>query len=251
MVLHAAELDEEVVDAAINTVSVDQSCNDHGMVGGAAQRAGPKFGAGDGRRVDHPAPTRLAALGFGQEGGRRLQRAHVASMPEFRLRVATDHLPITNERQPFGLLLIIAQGHDVGNEHHPVQGGWQILPQCLQQDRKVLAHDDLTVAFVADSELAAHLDKPHVLGHGTDVTFRAVQVVDVIVAEDAGRIGGDHFLQESSPFRLVLATVQHVGDALHVERGALSFSFQIGVHPCCLLRDAGIVIVTVGMMDDG
>ena len=133
------------MNASVLPVAVDELRNDHGMVGRPTQRARPEFTRRQGRRIDDPRPSLITALALGEEGGRGFQGSDVGPMPQLRLGIAADHLPIATQRQPLGLLLVVAEAANVGDEHHPVQGGGDVVGDRGHEGGEVRRFGNLSV----------------------------------------------------------------------------------------------------------
>ena len=174
----------------------------------------------------------MTALALGEEGGGGLQGSDVRSMAQLRLGVAANHLPVAAQRQPLGLLLVVAEAFDVGQEHDPMQRDGQIVGRRGHESGKVLRQSDLAVGtrFGSDAMRAAQLDEADELGQRPDVPVLAVEVGVVVVGEDAGGVSGDESLQLPSSGRLVLAPIEEGGDDFRIERRVGALAGKVGVH---------------------
>ena len=153
-------------------------------------------------------------------------------MPQLRLGVAADHLPIAAHRQPLGLLLVVAEAANVGDEHHPVQGGGDVVGDRGQEGGEVGRLGNLPVGawFRPDAVRATDLHEADELGQGPDVPVLAVEVGVVVVGEDAGGVSGDESLQLSPSGRLLPPAVQQGGDDFRIERRVGALAGKVGVH---------------------
>jgi hypothetical protein len=59
--------------------------------------------------------------------------------------------------------------------------------------------------------------------------------VIVVIRKNAGGIARDNLFEIASAVGGSLASVDHVGDFLHIERGTFSFSLQIWIHLAFLI----------------
>jgi hypothetical protein len=113
------------------------------------------------------------------------------------------------------LLPIIAQTLDVGNEHNPVQGSWEIIPKSGNHGREIFARHDLAFAFVTDAKLSTEFHQSDMFCQSSHVTIVPVQVVIVLIREDPCWITGNHCLQLPPSLGAVGTAVEQIRQTLH------------------------------------
>mmetsp|Transcript_17506 Transcript_17506/g.34030 ORF Transcript_17506/g.34030 Transcript_17506/m.34030 type:complete len:275 (+) Transcript_17506:4104-4928(+) len=236
MILHAPQRHQKVMNPTIDPLPIDQTRNDHGVIGRLPQRPRPELGTCQRWRMNDPLPSLGPAVYLLQKRGRRLQRANVAPVPQFRLGVAPDHLEVATEGEPERLLLGVAEGEDVGHEHDPVEGcGEGVVGEGGDEGLEFFGGRDFSLqgrwpGVGADAGGAAELDQSHELGEGAGVSLGSVEVVVVVVGEDAGRVADDEGFEAAAPVGEGGGTaVEEVGDAEGGEGGGGAFGGQVGV----------------------
>lgn len=157
-------------------------------------------------------------------------------MPQFRLGVTPDHLEVATEGQPAGLLLGIAEGEDVGHEHDPVEGGGEgVVGEGGDEGLEFFGGRDFSFqgrwAWVgADAGGAAEFDESDELGEGAGMSLGSVEVVVVVVGEDAGSVADDEGFEAAAPGgEGGGSAIEEVCDAEGGEGGGGAFGGQVGV----------------------
>mmetsp|Transcript_51553 Transcript_51553/g.148734 ORF Transcript_51553/g.148734 Transcript_51553/m.148734 type:complete len:209 (+) Transcript_51553:1572-2198(+) len=197
------------------------------MVCSTSQCPGPKLATGQSRRMNHEAPAFDTTLRLGNKSCCRLQSSYIASMPDFRLCIATDHFPVTTQGKPLLLLLLVTQRDNVWYEHHPVQGRGKIIGNGVQDKREIFAVDDHAVTFVADSQFTANFDHSNMLGSSTDVAIGSMQIIVVGIVKDTGGIALKDLLDETTTFRSLGSSIQQVCQLFGIEGRPVAFALQI------------------------